>query len=58
MSAVEPDFEFILDMFFAPIRGAEPWASSDPIRIVDKTPPWPSPKRVIRRRRPFTVSVH
>ncbi len=53
-----PDYEFILDMFFVPVRGAEPWSSSDPVRIVDKNPPWPNPKRFIRRRRPFTVSVH
>ena len=54
----EPDFEFILVMFFAPIRHAEPWSSSDPIRIVDKPAPWPSPKRFIRRRRPFLITVH
>jgi hypothetical protein len=55
---VPPDYEFILDMFFAPIRCAEPWACSDPVRIVDKPPPWPNPRAFIRKRRPFSVAVH
>ena len=53
-----PDYDFILDMFFAPIRGAEPWASSDPVRIVEKPSPWPNPKTFIRKRRPFSVAAH
>ena len=55
--AANPDFEFILDMFFQPIRGAEPWSSADPVRIVDKEPPWPNPKAFVRKRRPYVVSA-
>jgi len=58
MQTSPPDYEFILDMFFVPIRNAEPWTSLEPVKIVEKPQPWPNPKRFIRRRRPFTLLAH
>ena len=50
-------WDLLLDMYFAPIVGAAPWASTDPERNIDMRPPFPPPKTFIRKRRPYRAII-
>jgi hypothetical protein len=47
----------LLSQFFIPIRNAAPWQTTEPVRFIDVSQPFPPPKSFVRKRRPYAAIV-